>query len=359
MKKIKTTKKRTTMKQKIFTLLAAVLLSSANLFAQSSEGTTYYWYAGQIKPTSMSTKPTPSDEYLCNNWFELGEEMPSELHKLIKGGTQNGGSWYVAVPYANNQTYYPGYPNIIDNSVPWTDEYIEVNGISYHIFEYGGVMGATRNSFMLQKFDESLFIVIPPFYVIKYGDEIPDLSEQSYRVINTAGKTLSNPLVLTTEATSSSPVGGYEIFVDRSLVEEEVLFYKTPWINIRKAPLTVGVQDVTIAEGEQIPIFTLTYDGFKNNETDAVLTTKPTATTTATSSSKVGTYPITVSGGEAQNYNLTYVDGKLTVTEKESTSIKETEKVKSTHFFFNLQGHRTVHPSKGVNIVGRRKLIVK
>lgn len=300
-----------------FLLLVAVLQGSTSVFAQK-----YYWYAGQVKPTSMSTEPTASDEYLCNNWFELGEEMPSEICKLIKGGTQDGGSWYVAVPYANNQTYYPSSsdPKIIDNSVPWTDEYITVNGTSYHIFEYGGVTGATRNTFRLQKFDENLFIVIPPFYVIKYGDEIPDLSEQSYRVINTAGKTLSNPLVLTTKATSSSPVGGYEIFVDRSLVEEDILLYKTPWINIRRAPLTVGVQNVTIEEGEEIPAFTLTYDGFKNNETDAVLITKPTATTTATSSSKAGTYPITVSGGVADNYNFAYVDGKLIVTENTSTT---------------------------------------
>ena len=308
----------------------------------------------------MYSYPTTSDEYLCNNWFDLGEEMPNEIHKLIKGGTQDGGSWYVAVPYANNQTYYPGYPNDIDNSVPWTDDYIEVNGILYHIFEYGGVTG-TRCSPMLQKFDENLFIVIPPFYVIKYGDDIPDLSEQSYRVINTAGRTLNNPLILTTEATSSSPVGGYEIFVDRSLVEEEVLLYKTPWINIRRAPLTVGVQNVTIAEGEPIPAFTLTYEGWRNGDTEeTAFITKPTATTIATSNSRVGTYAITTSGGEAYNYALNYVNGTLTIEDSDPIGIKSLQaehSVEDVIHIYNLSAQRLSKMQKGINIKDRKKIM--
>ena len=39
-----------------FLLLVAVLQGSTSVFAQK-----YYWYAGQVKPTSMSTEPTASD----------------------------------------------------------------------------------------------------------------------------------------------------------------------------------------------------------------------------------------------------------------------------------------------------------
>ena len=343
--------------KKFFMLLAAVLLGSVSAFAQK-----YYWYAGQVKPSSMSSDPTTSDEYLCNNWFELGEEMPSEIYKLIKGGTQDGGAWYVAVPYANNQTYYPStsVPNIIDSSVPWTDEYIEVNGILYHIFEYGGSTG-TRCCPILQKFDENLFIVIPPLYVIKYGDEIPDLSEHSYRVINTAGKTLNSPLVLTTEATKLSPVGGYEIFVDMSSIEKNVLFYYTPWINIRRAPLMVGVHNVTIAEGDPIPTFTLIYEGWRNDDTeDSAFITKPTASTSATSDSEAGTYVITVSGGETYNYSLNYVNGTLTIEGNDPNRINSLQQERLSEDviqILSLSGQRLNKMQRGINIKDGRKIL--
>jgi hypothetical protein len=50
-----------------------------------------------------------------------------------------------------------------------------------------------------------------------------------------------------------------------------------------------------------------------------VLTTQPTFTCSATSSSTPGTYPIVVSGATAQNYNITFVNGTLTIEERPYT----------------------------------------
>jgi hypothetical protein len=47
-----------------------------------------------------------------------------------------------------------------------------------------------------------------------------------------------------------------------------------------------------------------------------VLTTLPTATTTATANSAPGAYPVTVSGGKAQNYDLSYTNGTLIILAK-------------------------------------------
>ena len=44
------------------------------------------------------------------------------------------------------------------------------------------------------------------------------------------------------------------------------------------------------------------------------LTTPPTVTTTATTTSPAGTYPITVSGAASPNYTIAYVNGTLTIT---------------------------------------------
>jgi hypothetical protein len=83
---------------------------------------------------------------------------------------------------------------------------------------------------------------------------------------------------------------------------------------IHAASLTVKVEDVSKVYGDNNPEFNITYSGFINGDNESVITTKPTVTTTATTSSNVGTYPISISGGVAQNYTLKYETGTLTVT---------------------------------------------
>ena len=84
-------------------------------------------------------------------------------------------------------------------------------------------------------------------------------------------------------------------------------------VTIAKAPLKITAKSYTRKQGEANPEFGVTYEGFKNNETDAVLTTKPTVTCAATKDSPAGTYDITVSGAVAGNYEISYVAGTLTV----------------------------------------------
>ncbi|MBO7046847.1 MAG: hypothetical protein J6W38_10970, partial [Prevotella sp.] len=72
-------------------------------------------------------------------------------------------------------------------------------------------------------------------------------------------------------------------------------------------------------QGEALPTFEATYEGFKNGETSSVLTKQPTITTTATSGSEPGEYDIIVSGAEAQNYDISYVKGKLTILAQDLT----------------------------------------
>ena len=85
-------------------------------------------------------------------------------------------------------------------------------------------------------------------------------------------------------------------------------------VTISKAPLKISVGDYTITEGEQIPEFELQYEGFKNYETEDVLTRKPSVSCNATANSAPGRYEITVSGAEAENYDISYVNGTLTIS---------------------------------------------
>ena len=82
---------------------------------------------------------------------------------------------------------------------------------------------------------------------------------------------------------------------------------------ITKAALTISGNSYEIFEGEAIPGFTVKYDGFVKNETEAVLTQKPIMRCSAIAGSKPGDYSINVSGAEAANYNINYKNGKLTI----------------------------------------------
>lgn len=82
---------------------------------------------------------------------------------------------------------------------------------------------------------------------------------------------------------------------------------------ITKAPLTVSTTDQVREKGEENPEFPLTYEGWKGEDTEAMLTTVPVATTVATAESPVGIYDILVGGGESLNYDFLYQGAKLTV----------------------------------------------
>lgn len=96
---------------------------------------------------------------------------------------------------------------------------------------------------------------------------------------------------------------------------------------IKAAELTAKVQDASRVYGDNNPAFNISYSGFINGDNESVVTTKPIVTTTATASTNVGTYPISISGGVAQNYILKYEAGTLTVT-KAALEISVTDATK-------------------------------
>ena len=97
-------------------------------------------------------------------------------------------------------------------------------------------------------------------------------------------------------------------------------------VTIAKAALAISAGYYEIYEGEAIPEFTISYNGFKNNETEAVLTTKPTVSCKATTNSKSGEYTISVSGAKADNYSITHQSGKLVILAMKFVSGGDTSK---------------------------------
>lgn len=117
-----------------------------------------------------------------------------------------------------------------------------------------------------------------------------------------------------TEAKAASNVGNYTLMPQGAVAKNYTIAYKEGTLTITQRPLTVKVASSTRGYGESNPVFSIFYEGFVNDETEAVLLQKPTASTSANINSSVGTYDIRVSGGRAFNYALTYQGGLLTIT---------------------------------------------
>jgi hypothetical protein len=143
----------------------------------------------------------------------------------------------------------------------------------------------------------------------EYGEDNP-----MFEYTVTGGSLESEPIIAC-EATAKSPVGTYPITIAKGNITNSNVTFVDGTLTITKAPLKIIAGEYTRKQGEDNPEFTLTYEGFKNNETEAVLTKKPTVATTATKESAVDDYTVTVSGAEAQNYEITYVNGTLKVTD--------------------------------------------
>ena len=140
-----------------------------------------------------------------------------------------------------------------------------------------------------------------------YGEANPKFE---YEV---SGGALDGTPEITCEATEKSPVGTYDIIVKRGTETDNSITYVKGTLTITKAPLKIKAGTYTKKRGKDNPEFTLTYEGFKNEETKDALTKQPIITTTATKESAVGEYEVKVSGAEAQNYEISYTNGVLII----------------------------------------------
>lgn len=88
----------------------------------------------------------------------------------------------------------------------------------------------------------------------------------------------------------------------------------TAELTITKAPLKVTASSASIKVGEDVPRFTASYDGFVNGETEKALGGELTITCSATKTSPAGSYDVVPSGLTAENYEIEFVNGTLTIT---------------------------------------------
>lgn len=182
------------------------------------------------------------------------------------------------------------------------------------VFQADTVIGLPSSPLVISV-DVAPVVVTAVSYTREYGEANPVFD---YSV---EGPGIYGEPEIVCDATASSPVGDYPIIISKGSVNNTNDSYVNGTLTITPAPLTVSVGEYVRKQAEENPVFTISYSGFKNEETEAVLAAKPMAQTQATVDSEPGRYPIVLSGAEAQNYLVRYEEGSLTI-ERTSFAIR-------------------------------------
>ena len=220
---------------------------------------------------------------------------------------------------------YSGFKNGENESVLQTKATASTEAVeSSPVGEYPVVVsGASAENYDINYVNGKLIVteadlttIVAKSYTRVYGESNPAFD---YTV---DGEALVGEPQISCEATATSPVGTYPIVVRQGTVGNYNTKYVNGTLTITKAPLTITANNYTRKQGEENPVFTVSYKGFKNDETaSSALSKQPMIATEATPASKPGNYAIIVSGAEANNYAITYVNGILTVTDADAVTV--------------------------------------
>ncbi len=194
----------------------------------------------------------------------------------------------------------------------------------------GGVLSSSNYS--IDSYTSSWFAVFKTALTVTatdvsrhYGDVNPTLDYTITGFVNgdDASAITGAPSVATT-ATANSDVGNYPITAAVGTLKSAnyKFIFVSGNLTVDKRLLLVSADPATRAYGESSPTYTATYTGFRNGDTAALLSGAPAFSTTATSSSAPGSYPLSVAQGTlaATNYAFTrFTSSTLTIVKATPT----------------------------------------
>ncbi len=195
-------------------------------------------------------------------------------------------------------------------------------------------------------------------YEIEYGDELPTFEFTS------EGAALVGTPAITCDIPEGAPAGTYPIVISKGGVTNYNDTYVNGTLTITKAKLTITADDIEVHQDEVMPTLTWKAEGWKNDEDESVLTVQPVCATEGSPTSSLGDYTITIGGAEAANYDITYVNGKLTVSVP--VGITSIDANVAPADIYTLQGIKVRGKSEsldgladGYYIVNRRKVLIR
>ena len=172
--------------------------------------------------------------------------------------------------------------------------------------------------------------VINSFEVTGYSQEIifPDLGDitygdpaQSLEAYSTTGAEISyvsgDESIVTIDGNVFTIVGTGTTYIEAIQNGNDTTTAADPVqkeVIVAKAPLSITAVDAAVEYNVPFPSFTYSIDGFVYDETENDLLTSVEIGTTVSVGADAGEYPITVSGATADHYEISFIDGTLTIT---------------------------------------------
>lgn len=194
-----------------------------------------------------------------------------------------------------------------------------------------------------------------------YGEKNPALSVSYSGFKNNENETiLSSSAVAFTDAKTMSDVGEYVIMVEGANSINYDFEYNQGVFVIEKAPLIITAENKSINYQDEIPEFTILYDGFAGSDSEADLDELPQIVCDITNETMPGTYDIVLSGGYDNNYEYVLVDGIIVINN--TTGITNIESGSEKNVVYNLKGQRVIDTenlTRGFYIINGKKVFIK
>jgi len=180
--------------------------------------------------------------------------------------------------------------------------------------------GAVDGNYTIAYSDGSLSVTPAPLTItassdsITYGGTPSTITPIVSGLVNDESVSVLGPvLTCGTTVAPTTPVGTYSSNCTGASDSNYAVTYVAGTVQVVQAPLVVAASSASMSYGGTPPTITPTYTGFVNGENAGVLNNAPVCLTTATSSSPVGTYASSCSGGSDNNYAFSYVSGQVVV----------------------------------------------
>lgn len=190
----------------------------------------------------------------------------------------------------------------------------------------GSLSASCTTTVTVQKLPQT--ITFAPIGDRVYGSAPAGLIAMASSGLPVSFEVVAGPGTISGNALSFDAAGVIEV---RALQPGDDLYDAAPpvpqFVTVAKAPLSIRADDKTRVQGAANPPLTATFTGFVLGDTSSVVSGL-TLTTTAAAASAPGAYPIVAAGGTAANYEITHVNGVLTVTAIVDRACLEAAKVK-------------------------------
>ena len=180
--------------------------------------------------------------------------------------------------------------------------------------------GAVASDYLISYAPVSLVVTQAPLTVtaddliVNHGDPIPNYTATATGFINGDGFTTAP--ICSSSYTPSASVGTLVISCRSAVSPNYTITYVPGTMRVGRPALVITANAATYVYGAAKSTLTYTITGLITGDH---LTTSPSCTSGYNQGSSAGTYAITCYGAVIPNYDITYVDGTLTVTKRSLT----------------------------------------